>query len=188
MNIEVVNTGDQDTKLLGAAPVDAVAATNTLTSNNTNVNADDTVTVGTKVYAFKNALSTNPAVEGEVLKAGSADASLTNLMNAINHTGTPGTDYTCAAQHPLVSSGTVIAHALTFTARTKGAAGNLIALARSVSATTLTVGNALFQNGIDGTPGTPTQIEIYNGQPYICIAPATITTTGAWKKLTIASL
>src|SRR4051812_26191113 len=79
------------------APVDAVAASDTLTSNNTNVTAADTVTVGTKVYTFRASLT---PLEGEVLRGGSADASLLNLIRAINHTGTPDTDYKCAAVHP----------------------------------------------------------------------------------------
>jgi len=187
MNIEVVNTGDQDTKLLGAAPVDAVAATATVTDGNlSNYNVNQTLTVGTKVYKF---VAGPVAVEGDILIGASADASLNNLVNAINNDqilGVPGTDHKVVAAHPLVAAAPVGAHATVLTARTKGVSGNAIALSKVGAFGT--VSGAFLQNGIDGTPGTPTQIEIYNGQPYICIAPATIITTGAWKKLTIASL
>lgn len=167
-----------------AAPVDAVAATNTVTSNNTNVTAADTVTVNGKVYTFVAALT--PA-EGQVLRAGSADASLTNLEHAINGTGgTPGTDYSVAAAHPTVTAADVASHAITLTAITKGAAGNSLALAKS--AATLTLGGALFSGGIDGTPGGVGAEVVNAGQPYICTAAAMVATAGAWKKLTVAGL
>jgi len=187
MNIEVVNTGDQDTKLLGAAPVDAVAATATVTDGNlSNYDVNQTITVGTKVYKF---VAGPVAVEGDILIGASADASLNNLVNAINNDqilGTPGVDHKVLAAHPLVTAGAMGAHATVLTARTKGVSGNAIAL--SMVGAFGTVSHAHLLGGVDGTPGTPTQIEIYNGQPYICLAPATITTTGAWKKLTIAGL
>ena len=187
MNIEVVNTGDQDTKLLGAAPVDAVAATATVTNGNAdNYNVNQTITIGTKVYKI---VAGPVADEGDSLIGGSADASLNNLVNAINNDqvlGTPGTDHKVVAAHPLVTAAPVGAHATVLTARTKGVSGNAIALSKFGAFGSVSHDHLL--GGVDGTPGTPTQIEIYNGQPYICIAPATITTTGAWKKLTIASL
>lgn len=96
-----------------------VVATGVLTSDNTNVANNDTVTVGYKVYTFKTMLT--PA-EGEVLRGGSADASLLNLIRAINHTGTPNTDYKCAAANPYVTAASsVTAHAFQVTATSPGA-------------------------------------------------------------------
>lgn len=90
-----------------------VGATGVLTSDNTNVANNDTVTIGTKVYTFKTTLT---PTEGEVLRGGSADASLLNLIRAINHTGTPNTDYKCAAAHPAVNAASsVTAHAFQVT-------------------------------------------------------------------------
>lgn len=167
-----------------AAPVDAVAATDTLTSNNTNVSDTNTVTVNGTVYTFKTALT---PVEGEVLIGADADASLLNLIRAINHTGTPDTDYSVAAAHTTVSSSaSVSSHAITLTAKTKGALGNAYTLAKS--AVTLSVGGALFTGGIDGTVGAAGLIVTYSGQPYICLSAATTAASGAWKKLTVAAL
>ncbi len=167
-----------------AAPVDAVAATNSLTSDNTNVTAGDTVTIGTKVYTF---VSPVGSTEGNVLRGASADASLTNLVRAILHTGTPNTDYKCALPHPDVSSAAVASHALALSALVNGVAGNAIALA--TDAVTLTVGGALFTGGIDGTPGSRRDLILTDDDElYICIADADETTAGAWKQIELTAL
>lgn len=91
-----------------------VSATGVLTSDNTNVSNNDTVTVGNKLYTFKTTLT---PTEGEVLRGGSADASLLNLIRAINHTGTPNTDYKCAsANSDVIAASSVTAHAFQVTA------------------------------------------------------------------------
>jgi hypothetical protein len=82
------------------------AAGTSLTSNNTNVSDGDTVTIGEKVYTFKTSLT---PTEGEVLIGGTADASLLNLIRAINHTGTPDTDYKCAAANTTASADSAVA-------------------------------------------------------------------------------
>lgn len=181
---------------LAAAPVDhagaqtAVAATDTVTSNNTNVSDADTVTVNGKAYTFKTALT--PA-EGEILIGASADASLTNLANAINNSGgTPGTDYQVAAVHPTVSAAAVASHATVLSAKTAGAAGNALTLAKS--AATLSLTGATFSGGsdavasIDCTPGKAGQFAVYGGIVYVCLIDTTSSTTGAWKRVSTASL
>jgi hypothetical protein len=91
-----------------------------LTSDNTNVSAGNQVVIGTKTYTF----AVTPSVEGDVKIGSDADGSLLNLIRAINHTGTSGTDYFCAAQNADVSADpTVSAHALTVTKRTAGLFG-----------------------------------------------------------------
>lgn len=168
-----------------AAPVDAVAATDTLTSNNTNVSDGDYVVVDGRRYTYRADAIT--AANNDVLIGASADASLTNLARAINNSGgTAGTDYLVESAHPTTSSSTVASHALTFTARTKGVAGNALTLSKS--AATLTVGGAVFSGGIDGTPGRAPQMVMYSGQPYLCTVDAEITTSGAWKKMTVGAL
>jgi hypothetical protein len=103
--------------------VGTTASVGTLTSDNTNVSAGETVTIGFKVYTFRTSL----VAEGDVLIGGSADASLLNLINAINHTGTPGTDYMCAGANVQVSAAvSVTAHAFAVTALVAGLAGNSI--------------------------------------------------------------
>lgn len=118
-------TGTVANSLVNAAEGSDVAATGTLTSDNTAPSDGDTVTIGTKVYTFKTALT---PTEGQVLINSTADAALLNLIRAINHTGTPGTDYQCAAANAFVSAAaSVTSHAFAVTALTAGGAGNLIA-------------------------------------------------------------
>lgn len=122
-----------------------VAATGTLTSNNTNVSDADTVTIGSKVYTFKTALT---PTEGEVLIGGSADASLLNLIRAINHTGTYGTDYYVSVANAQVSAASsVTSHTFAVTALSTGTAGNSIATTET--AATLSWGAATLASGVD---------------------------------------
>jgi hypothetical protein len=96
--------------------------TGTLTSNNTNFGADDQITIGSKTYTFKVSLT---PTEGEVLIGADADATLLNLIRAINHTGTPDTHYKCAVANTQVSAAaSVTAHAFLLTAIDPGVAGN----------------------------------------------------------------
>lgn len=168
-----------------SAPVDAVAASSTLTSDNTAPGDGDTVTIDTKVYTFKTALT---PLEGEVLINSTADAALLNLIRAINHSGTPNTDYKVAAAHPTVSAATsVTSHTFVITALTNGVVGNAIATAETSAHLSFT--STVLAGGINGTVGYAGQVAIYNGaQPYICLAAATISTAGAWKKFSVAGL
>lgn len=122
--------------LLAATPVTTstgLYATGSLVSNNTNAANNDTVVIGTKTYTFKTALT--PA-EGEILIGADADASLANLVSAINHTGTPDTDYKCAAAHSSVTASPAItAHTVVVTAIAAGTASNSIATTTPVGAT-----------------------------------------------------
>jgi len=72
-----------------------------LTSNETAPADGDTVTIGSKTYTFRTALT---PTEGEVLIGGSAAKALDNLRDAINHKGRPDTDYKCAAANTQVAS------------------------------------------------------------------------------------
>lgn len=124
-------------------------ASGVLTSDNTAPSDGDTVTVGTKVYTAKTTLA---GVEGQVLINTTADAFLLNLSRAINHTGTPGTDYVAAAAHPTVSaSATVTAHTITLTARTGGTAGN--AIATTETSAHLSFGATTLLGGLNSIPG-----------------------------------
>lgn len=135
-------------RLTGVDTYKGVCASGTLTSDNTNVADGDTVTIGTKVYTFKTELGTT---EGQVLIGANADASLLNLIRAINHSGTPGTDYHCAAAHPTVSAATsVTSHAFAVTAKADGADGN--AIATTETSAHLSWGAATLASGEDGKP------------------------------------
>lgn len=128
------------------AALDAAAkATGTLTSNNTNVSDAATVTIGTKVYTFKTALT---PTEGEVLIGADADASLLNLIRAINHTGTSGTDYSVAVANTQVSAAaSVTSHAFLITALLGGTAGNAIATTETAAGAILSFGAATLTGG-----------------------------------------
>jgi len=97
--------------------IDKLYASVVLTSDETNVAEDETVTVGSIVYTFKD----EPAEAYEVEVGADADTSLQNLADAING-DLVGTD-----AHPLVTSGDVTAHAITLTAINIGYAANSIA-------------------------------------------------------------
>lgn len=152
----------------------AVAATGTLTSNNTNVSNGDTVTIGSQTYTF----ATVVGAAFTVLIGGSADASLLNLIEAINLTGTMGTTYgtgtTINTQVSAASS--VTSHSFVVTALVPGAAGNDIAT--TVSAVTLSWGAALLTGGENPTYSQtelaagafPTDIASYS-VPFLAIWP-----------------
>jgi len=173
----------------GVAPVDAVAATGTITDGNaSDYDVNQTITINGKEYKFKSAL-TEPAVEGEVLIGGTADSSLNKLVQAINRNtqlGTPGVDYNVAAAHPDVTAGAVGANASVLTAKVKGVIGNAITLTK-VGAWG-SVSGGVLENGVDGTPGNARDIKIVAGQPYICLADSDTTSVGTWKGLTIEAL
>ena len=118
-----------------------VKATATITSTGVNVTADDTVTINGKVYKFVAA----PTDEGDVDIGLTAEGTLANLFYAINHTGTPNTDYKCAAVHPTVIGKSVTATVLTLEAVTGGVGGNALTLVKS--AATLSVSGAGFLTG-----------------------------------------
>ena len=166
-----------------AAPVDGVAATDTLTHSGVNVTAADSVTVAGKVYTFVTPIGTT---EGNVLIGIDANTTMDNLILAINLGAGGGTKYVAAAAHPTVSAANRAGSATTLSAKTKGVAGNALALAKS--AVTLTVGGPLFTGGIDGTVGSVGQIATDGTNLFICLAAATITDSGKWKKITIGVL
>ena len=121
-----------------------IKATGTITSDGINITADDTVTIDVKVYKFV----ASPTDEGDVDIGTNAAISLTNLYNAINHTGTPDVDYKCASAHPTVSGKSVTDTILTLEAIIGGIGGNSIALDEASthltkSATTLLGGFAI---------------------------------------------
>jgi len=94
------------------------SATGVLTSTGTAGNTE-TVTIGTQVYTFKTALTASTTAN-EVLIGANAAASIQNLADAINGTGTPGTQYgSMTPKHNLVSCTANDATTLTITVRDK---------------------------------------------------------------------
>jgi len=134
---------------LGDTPGVGAAATGTITSNGTNVTAGDTVTIAGKVYTF---VGDTPNVEGEVLVGSTATNSVIYLNRAVNRTDPSSYDgvyYKCAAAHPLVSFTWDGLLTNTIKALSTGILGNQITIAKSASATTLTLSGTTLTGGID---------------------------------------
>lgn len=166
------------------APVNAVAASATLTTDNTELTDGDTVTIGTTIYRFKD----TPEQAYDVQRHGTtADTTLGNLVKAINATGTEGVEYFAGTLiHPDVSAGAVSSHATVLTAKVKGVSGN--AIAKSENSTHLSFdAGAYLTGGVNGTVGVKNEIRLDATNMYLCTAANTI--AGAnWKKLVLQSL
>jgi hypothetical protein len=108
--------------------------------------AGDTLTIGSKTYLFQaNGSLTN--VDGHIEIGSSLPSTQTNVRNAINRTGTPGTGYAAAmTKHPSVTLGAFSANAAVVTANEGGTAGNSLA-----STSTFTSGANHFDAATLGT-------------------------------------
>lgn len=133
-------------KLLSDVTVTAaVAATGVLTGTS-NFADTETVTIDTKVYTFQTTLTN---VDGNIQIGGSLAASLQNLFDAINLTGTPGTQYAASMTlHPTVTATANDATTLTVTAKAAGTFGNTIATTET--ATNASWGGATLSGGSGG--------------------------------------
>lgn len=154
------------------------AASGTLTSDQTRPADGATIRIGNKTYTFKTTLT---PTEGEVFisntggdEATKADNTLLNLIRAINHTGTPNTDYKCAAVHTQVTAAaSVTSHAFAVTAIASGTGPNAyITLSSSAH---LSWGAGTLASGAAGAAGdgmlriTPTNGSVAkNGYYYQC--------------------
>ena len=170
-------------------PKDAVAANGGISSVNAGVTPPangDTFTLDAKTYVFKTTLSSVPAVEGEVLIGASGDSALTNLVYAVNHTGTPGTDYSCAAVHPTVHAEDNTDHVVQMKYKTLGTIGNGKICAVTSAAFTASATLAL---GIDGTTGVAGSMMVCAaGELWVCLDTATTESVGKWKEVTLVAL
>lgn len=102
----------------------AAFATNTLTSDATNVADGETVTIGAIVYRFKDTM----AQAYDVQIGANAAASLDNLKAAINASGTPGTEYYAGTvAHTLVIATTNTDTTQKVESRTYGTGNNTLA-------------------------------------------------------------
>ena len=166
-------------------PVNAVAASKVLTSDNTEVADGDKVTIGTVVYTFKD----TPAAAYDVKRHGTtADTTMGNLIKAINASGTEGVEYFAGTlAHPDVTAGTLGSHAFTVTAKGKGVIGNRIAISEDSSHLSWASGAVFLSGGINGTVGSQWEVVLDATNLYIAVDDNTITDTN-WKKLVLQSL
>jgi len=127
--------------------VTLTAASGVLTSTGVFTNAQ-TVVVGGKTYTTQTTLTD---VDGNVLIGADAAATLQNLYDAINLSGTAGTQYAASmTENAEVEATGVTATTLTVKAKTPGSVGNLIA--STETQTNASWGAAVLQNGA-GTVG-----------------------------------
>lgn len=127
--------------------VTGTAPTTTLTSTGTAGN-NETFTIGDRVYTLKTTLT---GAANEVLIGAAATNTLDNIKEAINGTGTPGTNYSQATlRHPHVTAGAKNATTLVIASTDTNTSGSL--------ATTETMANFAFTGGTlsAGTLGSVT--------------------------------
>lgn len=147
VTVSIPEIGDsfaENTQPDGSFSTQAVAAEafGTLTSDATNVTAADTVTVGSVVYTFRAAVTTTA---NEVLIGATAAATLQNLKDAINLTGTTAQYGSLTVVNPTVGAGAITATTLVIYAKTGGTAGN--SLASTETSTHLSYGAATLAGG-----------------------------------------
>ncbi len=128
------------------------AATGVLTFS-ANLDDNDTLTIGSRVYRFKN----TPAAINDIKIGGNKAASIVNLNATIAGTGTPGTEYYIGTlPHADVVITGIVADVVSFRAARTGAAGNLVTTTDSSAhlvwgATTLIGGEDVTQPAVDRT-------------------------------------
>jgi len=128
------------------------AATGVLTFS-ANLDDNDTLTIGSRVYRFKN----TPAAINDIKIGTTKAASIVNLNATIDGSGTPGTEYyTGTLPHADVVITGIVADVVSFRAARTGAAGNLVTTTDSSAhlvwgATTLIGGEDVTQPAVDRT-------------------------------------
>lgn len=136
----------------------AVAATGVLTSDEVQVTAGKKVTVASQVYTFVAALTpvSGPRqyVPNEVLIGADADASMQNLIYAINGTAAHrGTKYSLGTDpNPEMTAGSLSSHAFTVTARVTGTVGNSYAKAEDDAHLDWDGSGGVMTGGVDTVP------------------------------------
>lgn len=182
------NTGAEALPEAAEAPVNAVAATVALTSDNTNVSADDEVVVGDQTYVYVEAFTTDPAtVPNEVLIGADADESLGNLVKAIKGTGTEGVEYSVGTESSTeVTAGAVASHAFAITALVKGVIGNAIAVSTTAAHLTFGVDVDALSGGVDGTVANKGDTVMTSTYLYVASDDNTIADAN-WRRVALGS-
>ncbi len=132
----------------------ATSATATLAEGNgSNVAKKSTVTIGTQTYTFTNSI-TSKSPPYVVFIGASFDASLTNLIAAINYGTGAGKVYSTnkAYANGFVTAGKLTNHTFTVTSIDAGPVGNVIPV--SVTATNLAWNSPELSGGSNAMPAT----------------------------------
>ncbi len=156
-------------------PVNAVAAAGELTLA-TNPAADDTMTIGTKVYTFKAAAE----VDGDIAIGTLVTDTQANIVAAINGTGV---GQVCTA-HPQVICGEFEANVAEITSIVKGVAGDVIATTETFVAEGNVFGAETLEGGVDGTVGSQGMIRVDADAIYVATDDNTIADAN-WKSVAL---
>lgn len=152
---EIITNSTAQPITAGAIPIDlssvCVKANQALTFTG-NASDADTVTIGGKTYTLQATLTNT---NGNVQLGATAGDTIQNLTDAINLTGTPGTQYALAmTKHPTVTAVKTSGTVLTATAINGGTAGNSIGTTKSSSACSW--GNTTLLSGTDPSAANST--------------------------------
>ncbi len=170
-------------KAIDGAPVQAVAANQTLTLTG-NVTEADTVVIGTTTYRFMNDLV--PDVAYDVLKGATASDTLDNLIAAINKAAGEGSTYgTGTVAHPLVTATAGDGDTMLVTAKVKGTAYNTTPTTNPIdSGSKIGWGDTTLKNGIDGTVGGKGTLRFEATKLWTAITDCTVSDSTGWKYIT----
>jgi hypothetical protein len=167
-----------------STPVNAVAATATLTTDNTDVTDGKIVVVNDVTYRFKSTMAQANDVK---ISGVDGDTTLGNLVAAVNLSGTEGVEYFAGTTSPTdVAAGAVGSHATIMTATTKGVIGNSYAKSEDDDHLDWNGTGAVFTGGVDGTVGVANEIRADGSYLYHCITTNTIADTN-WRRIDLGS-
>lgn len=156
-------------------PVNAVAASVDLTIA-TQPTADETMTIGSKVYTFVD----TPAEDGDIALGADLAAVKLNVVAAINGTGE---GQVCTA-HPDVTCAAFSGNVAVLTAKVRGEIGNAIAVAETFAAEGNLFATETLEGGINGTVAPMGSIRTDGTALYVATADNGIHDAN-WKSVTL---
>jgi hypothetical protein len=123
----------------------------------------------------------------DVYDGGDIENSIINLEKAIEDSGTEGTHYgTGTVAHPTVEVSAKDGTTLTATAKTKGVAGNSIALAETLADGSWAGGAKALSGGFNGTAAVAGKIMCAADAIWVATAECTITNSDGWKSAALS--
>lgn len=188
---DLTGTASVATAIAEGTPVNAVAATGTITITVGQNPADgNTVTINGRAYTFKTALTAEPVVD-EVLIGGDPPATSANLVLAIMHGAGEGVNYSTGTVVNAHVTATSVDNVTTLTSKTKGVIGNTYTLAKvgdnlTVSAATMGTGGGVTP-GVDGTVGAARTLLADANYYYLAIAANTTADTN-WRRYAVGNV
>lgn len=174
------------TAIAAIPPVNATAASGTLTTNGTAPADGATVTIGDQTYTFKTALTASTTAN-QVLIGVSAAVALDNLKSAVNKSIGGGTTYGSATvANADVTATTNGDTTQLFVAVVGGVAANLVATTETSA--TLSWGAAVLAGGIDATVATAGDTRVASGFLYVATSDVAVSSTTGWRKVALVPL